>query len=86
LIAGGSAALFAEIFDTRVRYSGASIGYQLGSVLGGAFAPLIAVRLLEIYKSVIPVAIYVAFAATLTIIGVLMAPETRERNLEKVDR
>jgi MFS family permease len=63
LIAGGSAALFAEIFDTRVRYSGASIGYHLGSVLGGAFAPLIAVRLLEIYKSVIPVAIYVAFAA-----------------------
>jgi len=86
LIAGGSAALFAEIFDTRVRYSGASIGYQLGSVLGGAFAPLIAVRLLEIYKSVIPVAIYVAFAAILTIIGVLMAPETRERNLEKVDQ
>jgi MFS family permease len=86
LIAGGSAALFAEIFDTRVRYSGASIGYQLGSVLGGAFAPLIAVRLLEIYKSVIPVAIYVAFAAMLTTIGVLMAPETRERNLEKVDR
>jgi MFS family permease len=86
LIAGGSAALFAEIFDTRVRYSGASIGYQLGSVLGGAFAPLIAVRLLEIYKSVIPVAIYVAFAAMLTIIGVLMAPETRQRNLEKVDR
>jgi metabolite-proton symporter len=85
LIAGGSAALFAEIFDTRVRYSGASIGYQLGSVLGGAFAPLIAVRLLEIYKSVIPVAIYVAFAAMLTIIGVLMAPETRQRNLEKVD-
>ena len=86
LIAGGSAALFAEIFDTRVRYSGASIGYQLGSVLGGAFAPLIAVRLLEIYKSAIPVAIYVAFAAILTIIGVLMAPETRERNLEKVDQ
>jgi hypothetical protein len=47
---------------------------------------LIAVRLLEIYKSVIPVAIYVAFAAMLTIIGVLMAPETRGRNLEKVDR
>jgi MFS family permease len=86
LIAGGSAALFAEIFDTRVRYSGASSGYQLGSVLGGAVAPLIAVRLLEIYKSVIPVAIYVAFAAMLTMIGVLMAPETRERNLEKVDR
>ena len=36
LIAGGSSALFAEIFDTRVRYSGASIGYQLGSVSRGS--------------------------------------------------
>jgi metabolite-proton symporter len=86
LIAGGSAALFAEIFDTRVRYSGASVGYQLGSVLGGAVAPLIAIRLLEIYKSAVPVAIYVAFAAILTIIGVLIAPEMRGRNLEEADR
>jgi MFS family permease len=86
LIAGGSAALFAEIFDTRVRYSGASIGYQLGGVLGGAVAPLIAVRLLEIYKSAVPVAIYVALAAGLTIIGVLMASEMRGRNLAEVDR
>jgi hypothetical protein len=82
----GSAALFTEIFDTQVRYSGASIGYQLGSVLGGAVAPLIAVRLLEIYKSAVPVAIYVALAAVLTIIGVLMAPEMRGRSLEEVDR
>jgi len=86
LIAGGSAALFAEIFNTRIRYSGASVGYQFGSVLGGAIAPLIAVRLLEIYKSAVPIAIYVAFAATLTIIGVLMAPEMRRRNLGEADR
>jgi MFS family permease len=86
LMAGGSAALFAEIFDTRVRYSGASIGYQLGSVFGGAVAPLIAVRFLEIYQSVVPIAIYVALTAMLTIIGVLMAPEMRGRNLEEVDR
>lgn len=86
LIAGESAALFAELFDTQVRYSGASIGYQFGSVLGGAVAPLIAVRLLEIYKSAVPVAIYVAFAAVLTIIGVLMAPEMRGVSLEELDR
>jgi len=86
LIAGGSAALFAEIFDTRVRYSGASVGYQFGSVLGGAVAPLIAIRLLEIYKSAVPIAMYVAFAATLTIIGVLMAPEMRGRDLAEADR
>jgi hypothetical protein len=74
----------AEIFDTQIRYSGASIGYQLGGILGGAVAPLIAVGLLEIYKSVVPVAIYVALAAMLTITGVLMAPETRGRNLGEV--
>ena len=70
----------AEIFDTQIRYSGASIGYQLGGILGGAVAPLIAVGLLEIYKSVVPVAL----AAMLTITGVLMAPETRGRNLGEV--
>lgn len=86
LMAGGSAALFPEIFDTRVRFSGASIGYQFGGVLGAAVAPLIAVRLVEIYKAAVPVAIYVALAAMLTIIGVLMAPETRGRNLEEVSR
>src|SRR5258708_3906380 len=86
LISSRSISYFVKTLYTRFRYSGASIGYQLGSVLGGAFAPLIAVRLLEIYKSVIPMAIYVAFAPILTIIGVLMAPETRERNLEKVDQ
>jgi hypothetical protein len=46
---------------------------------------LIAVRLLEIYKSAVPVAIYVALAAMLTIIGALMAPEMRGRNLDEVD-
>jgi hypothetical protein len=45
---------------------------------------LTAVGLLEIYKSVVPVAIYVAFAAMLTITGVLMAFEARGRNLAKV--
>jgi hypothetical protein len=57
---------------------------NLAAFSGGAVAPLIAVGLLEIYKSVVPVAIYVALAAMLTITGVLMAPETRGRNLGEV--
>ncbi|WP_131819418.1 MFS transporter, partial [Mycobacteroides abscessus] len=43
---GPQAAWFAELFDTRVRYSGASLGYQIGAVLSGGFAPLIAAALL----------------------------------------
>ncbi|MFD2397008.1 MFS transporter [Prauserella oleivorans] len=43
---GPQAAWFGELFDTRVRYSGASLGYQIGAVLSGGFAPLIAASLL----------------------------------------
>ncbi|MCF6424687.1 MFS transporter [Amycolatopsis tucumanensis] len=43
---GPQAAWFGELFDTRVRYSGASLGYQIGAVLSGGFAPLIAAALL----------------------------------------
>jgi MFS transporter, MHS family, shikimate and dehydroshikimate transport protein len=43
---GPQAAWFAELFDTRVRYSGSSLGYQIGAVLSGGFAPLIAAALL----------------------------------------
>jgi MFS family permease len=45
---GPQAAWFAELFDTRVRYSGASLGYQIGAVLSGGFAPLIAASLLMV--------------------------------------
>ena len=46
LMYGPQAAYFSELFATRMRYTGASIGYQLASVFGGGFAPLIAVALL----------------------------------------
>ncbi|MFJ1461763.1 MFS transporter [Nocardia sp. N2S4-5] len=45
---GPQAAWFAELFDTRVRYSGSSLGYQIGAVLSGGFAPLIAAALLTV--------------------------------------
>ena len=46
LMYGPQAAYFSELFGTRMRYTGASVGYQLASVFGGGFAPLIAVALL----------------------------------------
>ncbi|MBY0443094.1 MAG: MHS family MFS transporter, partial [Mycobacteriaceae bacterium] len=51
-------AAMAEMFPTRMRYSGASLGYQVTSIVAGSLAPIIAVRLLDIYQSVVPIAWY----------------------------
>ena len=57
---GPQAALFAELFDQRIRYSGASLGYQLGSILGGGFAPIIATGLYSEFASTTVIATYMA--------------------------
>ncbi|HEU5353673.1 MAG TPA: MFS transporter [Actinocrinis sp.] len=77
------AAFFAELFATGVRYSGASIGYQVASIAAGAPAPLIAVAVLQHNGSKTPtlLAIYIGAAALLTFIAVLAARETRASNL-----
>ena len=72
---GPQASYFAELFGTRVRYSGASLGYQLASVLAGGLSPLIAVALLGAFGYE-AVAIYLAVMASITIIAVLSARET----------
>lgn len=55
---GPQAALFAELFPVEVRYSGASLGYQLGAVIGGGFAPIIATALFAEYASSLPISIF----------------------------
>jgi MFS family permease len=72
---GPQASFFAELFGTRVRYSGASLGYQLASVLAGGLSPLIAVALLAAY-GYWAVALYTAGMALITVISVLLATET----------
>ncbi|MFJ6564272.1 MFS transporter [Streptomyces sp. NPDC091412] len=79
------AAFFAEMFATRMRYSGASIGAQFASVAAGAPAPLIATALLSAYGSSTPIALYVIAAAMLTLIAVGVAKETRHRDLADVE-
>lgn len=81
---GPQAAFFSELFGTRVRYSGVSVGYQLASVLAGGLAPFIAVALLAAFDSPIPVAIYVVAGAVLTVVAVLVAKETRFRELTEL--
>ncbi|MFE1771990.1 MFS transporter [Streptomyces sp. NPDC059008] len=79
------AAFFAEMFATRMRYSGASIGAQFSSVAAGAPAPLIATALLAEYGGPTPIALYVIGAALLTLIAVGAARETRSRDLAEVE-
>ncbi len=75
---GPQAAWFAELFDTRVRYSGSSLGYQIGAVLSGGFAPLIAAALLAVGggKPWLIVA-YFAVLAAITVASALAARDTR---------
>ncbi|MEW1908895.1 MFS transporter [Kitasatospora sp. NPDC085895] len=75
------AAFFSELFATRMRYSGASIGAQFSSVAAGAPAPLIATALLKDHGSSTPIAVYVAIAAAITVLAVLCSRETRGEDL-----
>jgi MFS transporter, MHS family, shikimate and dehydroshikimate transport protein len=83
---GPQAAFFSELFGTSVRYSGASIGYQLASPFAGGLAPLIATALLKWSDNASwPVALYVMATAALTIIAVLLAAETFQTDLGTMD-
>lgn len=73
---GPQAALFAELFATRVRYSGASLGYQVGAVLGGAMAPIIATTILAEYHSSVGISVYVATACIISLVSVALLKET----------
>ena len=77
------AAFFSELFGTSVRYTGASVGYQLASIFAGALAPIIAVKLLDTGdgKNTLAVALYVCVASAITIVAVLFAKETRGSSL-----
>jgi metabolite-proton symporter len=72
---GPQAALIAEAFTPRLRYSGASLGYQLASVIAGGPAPLIATALFATYKSGYAIAIYIAACAVVSLVSAAMMPD-----------
>jgi metabolite-proton symporter len=72
---GPQAALIAEAFTPRLRYSGASLGYQLASVIAGGPAPLIATALFAAYHTGYAVAIYIAVCAVISLISAAMMPD-----------
>jgi len=81
---GPQAAFFTELFSTEVRYSGASLGYQIGAIVGGAFAPTIATILWTEYD-IIWVSVYIAGASLLSLISVKLLTETYKTNLNATD-
>ena len=77
---GPQAAYFTELFTNEVRYSGASLGYQIGAILGGALAPTIAVLLWN-ELGIFYVSVYILVAAILTLLSLSALEETKGRTL-----
>ena len=81
---GPQAAWFAELFDTHVRYSGSSLGYQIGAVLSGGFAPLIAAALLTAGGgNPWLIVVYFAVLSALTYAAARSAPETYRDDIDE---
>ena len=85
LMYAGQPAIMSEMFPTRMRYSGVSLGYQVTSIVAGSLAPIIAIALLKAYGSWIPVALYLVFACLVTLVAVFALKETKGISLRDVD-
>jgi MFS family permease len=83
LMYGPQAALIAEGFTPRLRYSGCSIGYQLASVTAGGPAPLIATALFAAYGTGYAIAAYIALCAVVSIVATLMMPDHTNRDISE---
>ena len=80
------AAFFAELFGTRVRYSGASLGYQLASPIAGGLAPMVATALLKwSHQNAWSVAVYMAGMCAITWLSVYLAEETSQKDMGEMD-
>ncbi|MBT2566754.1 MHS family MFS transporter [Arthrobacter sp. ISL-85] len=86
LMYAGQPAIMAEMFPTRMRYSGASLGSQVTSIFAGSLAPLLATQWLKDTGSWVPTAIYLVIACAITVVAVLSLKETKGIALEDVDK
>ena len=78
---GPEAAWVAELFTARLRYSGASLGFQIGAALSGGLTPIIASALLLWTGATWPISLYLIAVAVVTLAATLAAPETARRPL-----
>ncbi|MFC5360439.1 MFS transporter [Peribacillus frigoritolerans] len=75
--------MFSEIFDAKIRYTGITLGYQIGAALAGGTAPLVATALLDRFNnSYVPVAIYIIFASVLSLAAIWAV---KDRSNQKLD-
>ncbi|MCT7657889.1 MFS transporter [Mycobacterium deserti] len=78
-------AIMAEMFPTRMRYSGVSLGYQVTSIVAGSLAPAIATWLLDKFGTWVPIAVYLAGAAAITLVAAWFTRETNGIDLKALD-
>ena len=83
MLYGPQAALIAEAFTPRLRYSGASLGYQLASVIAGGPAPVIAATLFAAYHTGYAIAIYIAFCAVVSLVSASFMPDYTGADISK---
>lgn len=82
LMYGPQAALFAELFPKSIRYSGASLGYQVGAVVGGGFAPIVATALFAHYQSSLSISFYLAAMCAVSFLSVILLGKRLQRGME----
>ena len=80
---GPQAALIAESFTGRLRYSGASIGYQLASIIAGGPAPLIAAALFAKYQSWVAISIYITICAVISVVSAAMLKDYTGKDISE---
>ncbi|MFJ6428640.1 MFS transporter [Microbacterium maritypicum] len=78
-------AVMAELFPTRMRYSGVSLGSQVTAILAGSLAPILAIQWLRDFGSWLPIAIYIVIACVVTAIAVVSLRETKGISLQAID-
>lgn len=78
-------AVMAELFPTRMRYSGVSLGSQVTAILAGSLAPILAIQWLRDFGSWLPIAIYIVIACVVTAVAVLSLRETKGISLQSID-
>jgi MFS transporter, MHS family, shikimate and dehydroshikimate transport protein len=80
---GPQAALYAELFSTRLRYSGVSLGYQGGAIFGGALAPFIATALFAATGTSVSIALYVATMAGISFVCMYLITDAYQRDIHE---
>jgi metabolite-proton symporter len=83
---GPQGAMIAELFPTRIRYSGASLAYQVTPIIGGSWAPVISLAIFKATKSTGPISLYLAATCAVSFICALLAKETKGLSWAEIDR